>query len=38
MKERVVAILTGRGSWCNRPGCGGRKKRRGNDRKRREGD
>jgi len=34
MKERVVAILTGRGSRCNRPGRGGRRKRRGSDRKR----
>ena len=29
MKERVVAILTGRGSRWNRPGRGGRRKRRG---------
>jgi len=38
MKERVVAILTGRGSRCNRPGRGGRRKRRGSSsgRKRRE--
>jgi len=38
MKERVVAILTGRGSRCSRPGRGGRRKRRGSGRKRREGD
>jgi len=36
MKERVVAILTRRGSRCNRPGRGGRRKRRGSGRKRRE--
>jgi len=36
MKEKVVAIPTGRGSRCNRLGRGGRRKRRGSDRKRRE--
>jgi hypothetical protein len=29
MKERVVAILPKRDSRCNRPGRGGRRKRRG---------
>ena len=33
MKERVVAILTGKGSRCNRPGHGGQRKRRGSGRK-----
>jgi len=29
MKERVVAILPGRDSRCNKPGRGGQRKRRG---------
>jgi hypothetical protein len=28
MKERVVAILSGRDSRCNKPGRGGQRKRR----------
>jgi len=31
-----IEILTGRGSWCNRPRRGGRRKRRGRGRKWRE--